>query len=98
MLNRSSAVGDVIRESRKWLAINDDDYAAQLRKNRRPKWPALEQAITIWLEKLLLGNQESTLLQNLIDRLPYNEKLTYVKEASLHKIVGRILFNVIIVY
>ena len=39
-------VGDVIRESGKWLAINEDDHAAQLRKNRQPKWPALEQAMT----------------------------------------------------
>ena len=38
----SSTVGDVIRESRKWLSINDDDYAAQLRKNRRPKWPVFD--------------------------------------------------------
>ena len=37
----TSTVGDVIRESGKWLAINEDDYAAQLRKNRQPKWPAL---------------------------------------------------------
>jgi len=33
----TSTVGDVIRESGKWLAINEDDHAAQLRKNRHLK-------------------------------------------------------------
>ena len=45
--------------------------------------------------------QESTLLQNLIDRLPYNEKLTaegMLKWPHYIKIVGRLLFNVIVVY
>ncbi|CAG8660136.1 4300_t:CDS:2 [Paraglomus brasilianum] len=37
----TSTVGDVIRESGKWLAINEDDHAAQLCKNRQPKWAAL---------------------------------------------------------
>jgi hypothetical protein len=54
----TSTVGDVIRESGKWLAINEDNHAAQLRKNRQPKWPALEQAMTMWLERLLLANQD----------------------------------------
>ena len=54
----TSTIGDVIRESGKWLAINEDDHAAQLRKNRQPKWPALEQAMTIWLERLFLANQD----------------------------------------
>ncbi|CAG8639132.1 3481_t:CDS:1, partial [Paraglomus brasilianum] len=30
----TSTVGDVISESGKWLAINKDNHAAQLRKNR----------------------------------------------------------------
>ena len=33
----TSTVGDVIHESGKWLAINEDDHAAQLRKNRHLK-------------------------------------------------------------
>ena len=33
----TNTVGDVIRESGKWLAINEDDHAAQLRKNRHLK-------------------------------------------------------------
>src|SRR6185312_3265310 len=36
----TSTVGDVIRESGKWLAINEDDHAAQFRKNRHLRYNA----------------------------------------------------------
>ena len=39
------------------MAIQDDSPDANIKKNRPPKWPKLEEAMTIWIERIFLGNQ-----------------------------------------
>jgi len=54
----SSTVGDIIREKDIWLAINEDDSQASSMKRRLPKWPELEEALSIWVERILIGNRD----------------------------------------
>jgi len=54
----SSTIGDILREKDKWLSIKENDSSAQFKKKRPPKWPQLEEAMTVWLDRIFLGNQD----------------------------------------
>ena len=45
----SSTIGDILREKDKWLSSKENDSSAQFKKKRPPKWPQLEEAMTVWL-------------------------------------------------
>ena len=53
-----STVSDILKEKERWMAIQDDSPDANIKKIRPPKWPKLEEAMTIWIERIFLGNQD----------------------------------------
>ena len=54
----SSTVGDIIREKDIWLAIDEDSSQASSMKRRLSKWPELEKALSMWVERILIGNND----------------------------------------
>ena len=44
---RSSTIGDILCEKDKWLSIKENDSSAQFKKKHPPKWPQLEEVMTV---------------------------------------------------
>src|SRR5687767_9767108 len=51
-----STVTDILNEKERWLAISGDQ--GNIKKFRGPKWPQLENALSLWVENALNTKQD----------------------------------------
>src|SRR5581483_6424473 len=79
-----STVGDILKEKERWLAVQNDSPDANVKKNRPPKWPRLEEAMTIWIERIFLGNQDidGAALLNKADKFASSLGITNFKASE----------------
>jgi len=70
------------------MMIHDDSPDANIKKNRPLKWPKLEEAMTIWIERIFLGNQDIAVLYRIqrVMELKYIESL---KQKTLDSYVSK---------
>jgi hypothetical protein len=46
-------VSDILKEKDRWVAIDDDSYQANLKREKKIQFPIIEEALSIWLDKAL---------------------------------------------
>src|SRR5262245_28983703 len=51
-----STVTDILKEKDRWLAISGDQ--GKIKKFRGPKWPQLEDALSLWVDNALNTKQD----------------------------------------
>ncbi|CAG8775011.1 818_t:CDS:1, partial [Cetraspora pellucida] len=51
-----STVTDILNEKDRWLAILDEEQ--ENKKFQGPKWPKLENALSLWVNNALIINQD----------------------------------------
>ena len=53
---RQSTVSDIWNKRDRWLAINDDEILSKRKRERRPLYPEVEEALTIWFTRAVHDN------------------------------------------
>lgn len=48
-------ISDILKEKDRWLAVDVNSYQAGLRREKKVPFPAIEEALTIWVDKALQG-------------------------------------------
>ena len=46
-------VSDILKEKDRWVAIDNDSYQANLKREKKIQFPIIEEALTVWLDKAL---------------------------------------------
>ena len=46
-------VSDILKEKDRWVAIDNDSYQANLKREKKIQFPIIEVALTVWLDKAL---------------------------------------------
>lgn len=46
-------VSDILKEKDRWLAIDNNSHQANLKREKKIKFPIIEEALTVWLDKAL---------------------------------------------
>ena len=49
-------ISDILKESEKWLALKLDSYEASLKKQVKPNFPQVDEALGFWVEKAIDNN------------------------------------------
>src|SRR5581483_2115583 len=52
-----STITDILKESARWLTITESQKS--IKKFREPKWPQLEDALSLWVDNALNTKQHS---------------------------------------
>jgi hypothetical protein len=46
-------VSDILKEKDRWIAIDNDSYQANLKREKKVQFPIIEEALTVWIDKAL---------------------------------------------
>jgi hypothetical protein len=55
-----TTISDILKNAAKWLEVQPDSTKASVKKERPPKWPELERALSIWVEYALAAELDLT--------------------------------------
>ncbi len=45
-------VSDILKKKDRWIAIDNDSYQANLKREKKVQFPIIEEALTVWIDKL----------------------------------------------
>ena len=54
----TSTISDIIKEKDKWNMVDINSFEANRKRDRKPKWPQLEEAMQIWTDAALTSGQD----------------------------------------
>jgi len=53
---KQNTVSNIWNKREKWLATNDDEFSSKRKRERRPQYPDVEEALTIWVTRAVHNN------------------------------------------
>ena len=73
----ASTITDILKEKEKWSTIDINSYEANRKRDRKPRWSQLEEAMQLWTDAVLNSGQDLSQTVIIAKGKKFDERFEY---------------------